>query len=76
MEASSWMITFEIYEKDCTLTKTNLFAYWDGCKYVLVQVVPINDTQSEMTIVGRFKSIDQIQEWIKITNGWIGKKQK
>jgi len=74
LEASTWLITFEVYEKDCDLLKTNLIAYWNGCKYILMQVMPQPDGTSVLERVGEFKSIEQIQEWIKITNGWIGKR--
>lgn len=74
LEASSWLISFEIYEKNCDLTKTNLVAYWNGCWYILMQVIPQPDGTSHFERVGRFNKLEQVQEWIKITNGWIGKK--
>ena len=64
-DAEAWPLSISFLNDDCNLIKTNLISYWDGCSYKLFQVNNIDDKNSELIFVGRFKNLNIMKEFIK-----------
>lgn len=50
---------------------SNLWATWNGCRYMLVQ----QNGPEDITIVGYFKNFEQMKEFIEITMPMVEKKK-
>ncbi len=56
-------IQFSIWDDECKDRSTNLVSYWNGCRYELWQI----DSPDDWVYVGRFKNLDTLGEFIKVT---------
>lgn len=63
LETISWLITISIWDDKCKYRSTNLVSYWNGCRYELWQI----DSPDDWVYVGRFKNLDTLGEFIKVT---------
>ena len=63
LETISWLITISIWDDECKDRSTNLVSYWNGCRYELWQI----DSPDDWVYVGRFKNLDTLGEFIKVT---------
>jgi len=63
LETISWLITVSIWDDECKDRSTNLVSYWNGCMYELWQI----DSPDDWVYVGRFKNLDTLGEFIKVT---------
>jgi hypothetical protein len=63
LEAISWLITISIWDDECKELSTNLVSWWSGCMYKLWQ----KDSPDDWAYVGRFKNLDTLGEFIKVT---------
>lgn len=69
LEAVSWKTEIEVC-RDKIWTGTNLWCYWNGCGYKLVQQ---EGEEEDISIVGFFRTLDQIKEFIEITMPMVRK---
>ena len=63
LETISWLITISVQGDECKDRSTNLVTYWNGCVYKLWQI----NTPNDWVYVGRFKDLDTLGEFIKVT---------
>ena len=63
LTSKTWLITISICDDELIERKTNLVCYWNGCKYKLWQI----DSPKEWSYVGRFKDLDTLGEFIKLS---------
>ena len=66
--AVTWKTVIEVCN-DGSWRGTNLWCYWNGCRYKLIQQ---NEGES-ITVIGKFRNLEQMKEFIKITMPMVRK---
>jgi hypothetical protein len=63
LDALSWKIEIRVCE-DNKWKKSNLWSYWNGCRYKLWQDI---EGSNELLYIGKFKTLDKMKEFLEIT---------
>lgn len=61
LTAIAWKTIIRLCEDD-KWKDTNLWCYWNGCKYKLYQ-----QNKEGISLIGYFKTLNQMEEFLKIT---------